>query len=408
MTALRTFDLGRRTDRWTTRAASAALQSWPAWIAVLCALALSILGIYAIDVAETLRPTPGESALSSAALRQLAFLVVAIAGAAIVALPHYRTLGYASWFLLGAAILLLLFLLLPFVPASIVRVRNGARSWIDVGPVDIQPAELAKIAYVIALAWYLRYRENHRTLRGLLPPAILTAIPVGLITLQPDLGSALLFIPALFAVLVAAGARLKHLALIVCLAALAAPASYPLLKPHQQARIVGLIKQVQGDTSRDQDINMQPVTAQRLIGAGGLSGVGDEKARVLLHYNALPERHNDMIYAVIVNRFGLLGGVTLLALYFTWIAAALLVAARCRDAFGRLIAVGVTGFIAAQVVVNVGMNVGLLPVIGVTLPFVSHGGSSMVAVWLMTGLLASVAMRQPPMSLRKPFEWADD
>jgi len=379
----------------------------PAWITVAASLALSLLSVYAIDVAVSLHAPVGLD-LAPTAIRQLIFVAAGLVAAVAICIPHYRTLGACSWVLMGAALMLLLFLLLPFVPASIVRPRNGARAWIDVGPVDLQPSELAKIAYVLVLAWYLRFRRNHRTFRGLLPPALITGLPVALIMLQPDLGTASLFVPALFAVLLAAGAKLKHLALVVCLAAAAAPAAYPLLKPHQKQRIVGLLLQVRGDTRADQDINMQSVTAQRLVGAGGLTGAGDAHARTLLHFNALPERHTDMIFAVLCTRFGLLGGAAVLALYIAWAAGALLTAAVCREPFGRLVIVGLVGFIATQVFINVGMNLGIVPIIGITLPFVSHGGSSMLTVWLMTGLILSIALRQASMPLRRSFEYADD
>lgn len=379
----------------------------PAWLTIGASLALSFLGVYAIHVADALKAS-GET-LAPAATRQAMYLGVGVLAALVIAFPHYRALGVASWVMLAASIALLIFLLIPFVPASIVRPRNGARSWIDLGPVDFQPSELAKIACVLALAWYLRFRSNHRTFLGLLPPAIITGVPVGLITLQPDLGTATLFIPALFAILVAAGARLKHLAVIVLIAAMAAPASYPFLKPHQQQRIKGLLLQFRGDTSADQDINMQSVTAQRLAGAGGAAGLPEPRARTLLHFNPLPERHNDMVFAVICNRFGLLGGVATLGLYVVWIAGALLTAASCREPFGRLVPVGLTGFIAAQVFINVGMNVGIVPIIGITLPYVSLGGSSLVTVWLMTGVIASIALRRPTrIMLRRSFEYADE
>src|SRR5262245_11385837 len=173
----------------------------PAWLAIGASALLSIIGVYCIDVAEASRAHGGE--LSPVALRQALYSLLALSGAVVIALPHYRWLGYASWVLMAFCVLLLVFLLIPFVPPSIVRARNGARSWIDLGPADVQPSELAKIAYVLVLGWYLRFRKNHRTMKGLLPPAFITALPVGLILLQPDLGTACLFIPALFAVLVA-------------------------------------------------------------------------------------------------------------------------------------------------------------------------------------------------------------
>lgn len=389
--------------RW---AASIAREIGPAWLTVLASLGLSLLGVVSIDVADALKG--GEAAMGVAALKQAASLGVGIGGAVLIALPHYRVLGVASWVLLGVSLALMVFLLVPGVPTSIVRARNGARSWIDLGPVDLQPSELAKIAYVLALGWYLRYRENHRTVVGLLPPALITGLPVALIMLQPDLGTASLFIPALFAVLVAAGAKIKHLAIIVLIAAMAAPASYPFLKPHQQQRIKGLLLQIRGDTSADQDINMQSVTAQRLAGAGMGAGMSEERSRLLLHYNPLPERHNDMIFAVICNRFGWTGGVMTLGLYGIWITGALFTSATCREPFGRLVPVGLTGFIVAQVFVNVGMNLGIVPIIGITLPYVSLGGSSLVTVWLMTGLVASIALRRPARGQRHSFEFGQE
>jgi len=379
----------------------------PAWITVFASLALSLIGVHAIDIGagSEARALTDLGALAS---KQLVFVGAGIIAAAAIAAPHYRLLGYASWVLFALSVLLLVFLLIPFVPTSIVRPRNGARSWIDLGPVDIQPSELVKIAWVMSLAWYLRYKKNHRTIVGLLPPAVITAVPVGLIVLQPDLGTACLFIPALFAVLVAAGAKLKHLAVIVLLAAMAAPAAYPFLMPHQKARILGLVLQYREDESADQDINMQSVTAQRLAGAGGADGAGEMLSRNLVRYNALPERHNDMVFAVVVNRFGLMGGAAILVLYLAWAVGALWTAGLCREPFGRLVPVGLTAFVAAQAVINIGMNLGLLPIIGITLPFVSHGGSSMVASWLMTGMIWSIALRRPRVTVRRSFEWDDE
>ncbi|MCE7973877.1 MAG: hypothetical protein DYG92_06040 [Leptolyngbya sp. PLA1] len=379
----------------------------PAWLTIGASLLLALIGIAAIDVGATATGHP-LSQLTPLAMRQATYLLAGLAAAGAIALPHYRWFGYASWVLLALSVGLLLFLLIPVVPSWLVRPRNGARSWIDLGPVDFQPTELAKIAWACVIAWYLRYKANHRTLLGLAPPAFITAIPVGLITLQPDLGSALLFIPALFAVLVAAGAKFKHLALVVLVAMLAAPASYPLLMPHQQARIRGMFMQLQGDDSADRDINMQSVTAQRLAGAGGIDGLGDGRARTLVKFNALPERHNDMVFSVVCARFGFLGGVAVLSLYVVWAIGALWTAGLCREPFGRLLPVAFTGFVAGQMFVNVGMNLGLLPIIGITLPLVSHGGSSMVTQWLMAGLIWSIAVRRPKVTLRKSFEWEEE
>jgi len=153
---------------------------------------------------------------------------------------------------------------------------------------------------------------------------------------------------------------------------------------------------------------MQSVTAQRLAGAGGAWGLDQARSRTLVRFNALPERHNDMIFAVVCNRFGFVGGVAVLGLYLLWAVGAVWTAALCREPFGRLVPVGLTGFILSQAVINIGMNVGLLPIIGITLPFVSHGGSSMLASWIMTGLVWGIALRRPKVTMRRSFEWDDE
>ncbi|MDX2018001.1 MAG: FtsW/RodA/SpoVE family cell cycle protein, partial [Planctomycetota bacterium] len=331
---------------------------------------------------------------------------IGIGAALLIALPKYKLLGYASWILAALNILLLGVLLVPGVPDWIVTPRNGARAWISLGPVDLQPSEPAKIVFVLVLAWYMRFREEHRTFRGLVLIGALSIAPIALIMLQPDLGQAMLFIPPLLAIFLAAGAKKRHLFAVLAAALLAAPATYPFLMPHQKARIVGLVKQIQGDRTADEDVNMQPVTAQRLIGAGGLTGAGEDLSRALIHYNRLPERHNDMVFSVVVNRWGMMGGLAVIGLSLTWIVGALATAAAAKDPFARLICVGASGFLVGHLIVNVGMNLGLLPIVGVTLPFVSYGGSSLLTMWVMTGLILNVGLRRPRAPGRPSFEYA--
>jgi len=387
-----------------------AIRVWnPALGVVAASVALSLIGVAAIDVSE-LRPDGAAAAawLSAMALKQLAFAAIGVVAALVVALPHYRLIGYLSWPLMVVVLGLLVFLLVPFVPESIVRPRNGARSWISLGFTDVQPSELAKIAYVLVVSHYMRYRTSHRKFLGLVAPGLLTLPVVALITLQPDLGTASLFVPALFAMLLAAGARIRHLVIIVVAAALVAPATYPFLRDHQKRRFVALVRQVQGDRSGADDINFQSFTAQTLVGSGGVSGNADGRARALLHFNRLPERHNDMIFSVIVTRWGFLGGLAVMGVYLFWMVSALATAAVCRAPFGRLLVVGLSAFVAAQMVVNIGMNLGLLPIIGITLPFVSSGGSSLVTSWLMVGLILSVGLHRPRPPFREAFEFGDE
>lgn len=394
------------------RAVAALSPANPGWLVFLASLALTGLGMYCIHISDVIVPAEAVTGNVRAGMggggvviRQAVYAFAGMLGAVIIAVPHYRSYGHFTTILGVLTVAILAFLLVPFVPTWIVKPHNGARGWINFGFADLQPAEFAKIVYVLVVAWYLRYRTTHRRFWGLVPIGLVTMIPVGLITLQPDLGGALLFIPSLFAMLVAAGARLRHLTIIVVVAALAAPLCYQFLRPHQKQRLEGLWKQFQGDSSADKDINFQSMTAQTLIGAGGTMGVSPEHSKALLHFNALPERHNDMITAVIGNRFGLWGIVATLALMLTWVVGALLVAASTKDPFGRLIAVGLGAFVGFQAMVNIAMNVGLAPIVGVTLPFVSYGGSSMLSAWLMTGLIINIAIRRPEPVFNQSFEF---
>lgn len=353
------------------------------WLGVGSALGLSLLGVAAIG---TTRP--------DLAAGQLVYLGVGLLGAGIVAAQPVRRLERLAWPLFVLTVVLMVFLLLPLVPESIVRPRNGARRWINVGVTYLQPSELAKMAYILAMAAWLQAGVPIRRARGLLATLAVTAVPVVLIMRQPDLDSALLFLPTLLAMLLAAGARARHVVGAVVVALALAPACYPFLMPHQRARVDALLSQFVGDTRLDNSTGFQSRRAMTLAGAGGVTGAG-ALAAPLVRYNRLPEEHNDMIFVVIVCRWGLVGGVAACVLGLLYGVSCLLVALRCGQAFGRLVAVGIGAMVFAQLGVNAGMSLGILPVSGMTLPFVSHGGSSLVSLWLMTGALLCVAFHQP-------------
>jgi len=367
------------------------------WIVVGAAAALSILGIVTI-----------QTAAPEQAVRQMAHLCIGVIAAAMITLPHPHWLRRSSPIAVVLVIMMLIFVLLPFVPESIVRPRNGARRWITLMGFDVQPSELAKIAYVMVIASYLRYRRNHRRLVGLLIPFALTFVPMALIALEPDLGTAMLFLPVLFAMLAAAGARMKHLVLIGALGLASAPLAYPFLQPHQKNRVQALYYQMRGDDRYVRTIGYQGNTAIMLAGAGGLTGVGAEASADLVRFNHLPEQHNDMIFAVIACRFGLLGALALWTLFLVAAVGGLLVAAQCMDPFGRLLVIGLTVMLFVQMLVNTAMTIGLLFITGLNLPFVSYGGSSLITAWLMVGMILNVGLRRPQYLERESFDFDDD
>ncbi len=369
----------------------------PGWLCVFAALGLNLIGIIAIATTQ-----PGYAA------KQSVFLFIGLCAAIVAAVPRYRIIHHFSVILLIFVIILLIFVLIPLVPDFLVHPRNGARRWINLGITDFQPSELAKIAYIFALASYLRYRSNHRSFRGLLIPLILTFIPVTLILAEPDLGTALLFFPTFFAMMLAAGSRLKHIVLIVSLGLAVAPTMYPFLQPHQKDRIQAIIYQIKGDDRYINDIGYQGHKAMTLVGAGGITGTGASLARDLIQSNRLPEEHNDMIFAVIACRWGFIGTLIVWGLFALFALGGLLTAILCRDPFGRLVAVGFIAVMFTQMIINTGMTIGLLPITGMTLPFVSYGGSSLLTAWLMAGVLFNIALRRDRTMNRPPFEFTTE
>ncbi len=389
------------------------LRPHPGWLTLISTLLLTLIGFAAI---HTIAPDEAASQWQRA-------LPVALVGLTICLIPHPKTVGLTSYLLLALAIALLVFVLLPGVPRSIVPIRNGARSWIDLGVMTFQPSELSKIAFVLAMAWYLRFRESYRTLRGLLVPFVIMLVPVALILKEPDLGTALLFAPTLAVMLVAAGAKLRHLSMLVGLAVFAvalnvaviaidpphlrqnaqgSPVAWlHVLKPHQEKRIAAMI----WPERYQKEEAFQSIVARRLIGAGGVTGLGAERAGTLVRFNALPEAHNDMIFAVIVCRWGLVGGWTVIGLYLVLTGSFVLAAARVKEPFSRLACVGFAGMIFTQAALNIGVSLGLFPTTGVTLPLISDGGSSLLATYMMIGLVLNFASRRPAPLARPSFEF---
>lgn len=375
------------------------------WYALIAALMLTWLGSHAI---ETVSPAHAQVQTSR-------WLPVALAAMALMLIPTPRWIGHMAYPILVVAVLLLIFVILPGVPRSIVPIRNGSTAWINLGFMMFQPSEMAKVGFVLALAWYLRFRGNHRSLIGLLIPFAIMFVPVLLILKEPDLGSALLFAPTLFVMLVAAGAKLRHLGTILGLSiaivgiigavTIYAPEPFQVLKGHQQDRIKAMYFDMMGDDRMTQREGYQQMVAKRMVAAGGTTGFGKERAATIIDYNDLPFDYNDMIFPVIVNRWGIFGGMGTMALYGVLVSSMLLVAARSKDPFARMSCVGFAGMIFTQASINIGMTVGLMPITGITLPLISYGGSSMLFTFIMVGLVINFAARRPQMLARPSFEF---
>lgn len=375
-----------------------------AWYAAGAAVVLTLIGVMAIHTAE---PAFGA--------KQLQWVPIALVVMVLAMLPHPKWIGYLAYPMSAVVLLMLVVLVLPGVPSSFVPRVNGAKSWYDLGFMRFQPSEVAKIAFVLALGRYLRYRESYRTLTGLLVPFCFMLVPVALILKQPDMGTAMVFAPTLLFVLVAVGAKMKHLMGVVGAAVLVVAINvamiyafpvdgHPLLQPHQVKRIKSMVELARGEADVLGDAYQQNV-AMNMVGSGGFSGYGAERSEVIVQFNHLPEDHNDMIFPVIVNRWGFVGGSVIVGLYLVIVLACLDVAARSKDPFGRVACVGFAGMVLTQTTINIGMTLGLLPITGITLPFVSYGGSSLLATFAMIGLILNFAARKPRLVTRPSFEF---
>jgi len=272
------------------------------------------------------------------------------------------------------------------------RVGGGARRWLFIGPFSIQPSEIAKLTVIIVLARYYSKvpTTNGYNLRELGKPMLLAAIPFVLILMQPDLGTAIHL--GLIAAAVTVFAKIERrtfIALCTTCALTVLAFWFFLLKAYQKQRVLTFL-----DPDRDPfGAGWQIIQAKIAIGSGMLSGKGLLKGT----QNALSflsEQHTDFIFCVLAEEWGLIGAAAVLMVFFIIIIWGLRVAHGCRDVFGMMIAVGITSMLCWQVVINIGMVMGLLPVVGVPLPFISYGGSSIVMMMICLGLLINIRMRR--------------
>lgn len=417
----------------------------PLLLATLALLCISMVTISAIGHPETDAPTETDVETAAAEriaapvsnryadywLRQAVYAAAGLACLVGVNLVDYRRIGPYSYAIYAIILALLMVLLLDkYIDLPFVPVINHARRWIRISlmgrdVVQIQPSEFCKVGFIIALAWYLRFRENYRTFKGLVGPFAITLLAIVLILRQPDLGTVMLLMPILFAMLFVAGARVKHLLLIIGMALLAAPILWQFMHGYQRMRIASVALQNEhvftaiqerpklaaylvGDTDRLRTWRRQEgyhlLHSKQAIASGGVWGYGFGKGPYL-RYDYLPERHNDFIFASIAHQFGLFGCAVLLLLYGVIIAAAMEIAWLNTDAFGRLVAAGIGAMFAVEVLVNINMTLGLMPITGLTLPLVSYGGSSMVVHLIAVGLLNNIGRDRPFSVAKKPFEF---
>jgi cell division protein FtsW len=312
--------------------------------------------------------------------RQAVYALIGIVALAFFSRFDYRRLRYVVPPLLLASFVLLAAVLV--LGTSV----NGARRWLTLGPATLQPSELAKFALVLWVAAYLSRSPAPRSLGELIRPiGIVFAAALALILVEPDLGTAISIVIMLAAVLVVAGTRFSTLAGAGAVAA--SIIGFAIwLEPYRRDRILSFLDPWQDP----QGAGFQSVQAMLALGSGGFFGVGLGESVQKVYY--LPEASTDMIFAIIGEELGLFGAFAMLVAFVVFGYAGFNVALACRDEFGKLLAAGITALICGQAAVNVSAVMGLAPLTGIPLPFVSYGGSSLVVMLASVGILLNIAV----------------
>ncbi|MCS6797349.1 MAG: rod shape-determining protein RodA [Myxococcota bacterium] len=352
---------------------------WPLFIAVAALAVIGVINLYSASSSESAR-------LAEIYVTQIYWLTLGAGTAVLVAAIDYRHYERLAWWLYGGATVLLGLVLL------VGKTIRGSSRWIEVAGFTLQPSEIVKLAVLVALAKVLHRdpRSEERSLRDLLAPGLVLALPMVLILLQPDLGTAVLLALIFATVMLLVPLRRRSLVTLLALAVGAAPLGWHfVLADYQRDRLRAFFD----PTTDVLDSGWHARQSLIAIGSGGLWGKGFmQGTQNQLHF--LPDQYTDFPFAVWAEEQGLLGVLLLLALYAFVVLRGLHVASLARDRFGAVLAVGVCAFLFWHTVINLGMVMGLLPVVGVTLPLFSYGGSNVFATLVGIGLLTNVSIRR--------------
>jgi rod shape determining protein RodA len=360
------------------------LRQWD-WVLVLSAVSLCLLGAALIWSATSARLVAGGQWSGTTAVRQVMNLVLGIGLCWVVSRLGHRAIRRYTPLLYAASLAGLVLVLSPLGSTI-----NGAHAWIRLpAGFTIQPSEFAKVAIIVGVALVLADRSptDAPDLRTLVRALAIAAVPVALIMLQPDLGTVLVILSIVVGMLAIAGVRLVHLLVLAALGAAAVAGAFVLglVDDYQIDRLTAFARPEEG--ARTFGYNTQQ--ARIAIGAGGLLGRGLGNGSQT-QGGFVPFNHTDFVFSVAGEELGFLGVSVLLGLLAVVLWRGLTIALRARDLFGRLVASGVVLWFGLQAFENIGMNLGIMPVTGVPLPFVSYGGSSMFAAWIGIGLLLNI------------------
>jgi len=347
--------------------------------------AVAIVIIFSVAMIDSSIAGNPELIENNAVERQILF-----AGIGFVIIILTTLFDYHLWSTVGKVLYVFIAIFLGIVAFGGEAAFGSAR-WLDVGFAVVQPSELAKITIIVVMAdFFAKNQERMKEISWIIRSAILTISLVALILLQPDLSTSITLLVIWAALLFASGLQVKHIILFVILGIILMIVAYPFLEPYQRARITNFFF-TNPDASFGEEYNVNQ--ALITVGSGGLLGQGyGQGTQVQLRF--LKVRHSDFIFSAISEELGFVGAVLLMLLMFFIIYRIMYNARLARDSYGALLCYGVGTLIAFQTVINIGMNLKLLPVTGLPLPLVSQGGSSLLSVMLGIGLVESVAARQ--------------
>lgn len=347
------------------------------WVLIACTVILTVTGLVLIR-------STGANNLQLVE-RQSLFMVVGVAAMVTMMSIDYRNLLDNAVFIYGGTVLSLVAVLL------VGQVHKGAQGWFDIGPMQLQPAEFAKVGVIISLAAYGSGQRNFLDVRRFAVVLILTAVPTALIFIQPDLGSALVFLAIVFAMLWIAGAPPRLLLALVVggVAVVMLSVRLGVLAEYQVNRLLAFTN----PDGKASGIAFNVTQSKIAIGSGGLLGKGLNQG-TQTQYGFVPEQHSDFIFTALGEQLGLIGCAAVLLVFAVMLSRIWRAAASARDTGGTLICVGVLALLLFHVFQNVGMTLGIMPITGIPLPFLSYGGSSTLTSFAAVGLVLSVEMRR--------------
>lgn len=349
-------------------------------VSTLLLLAIGLVMVYSASAVLAAQRFHGDALYF--VKRQLLWAAAGLGLMAVMLNYDYRRLQRWAKPGLWLSFLLLVLVLIPGIGA----VRNGSRAWLGIGSFGIQPSEFAKLGLLLFFASWLSQRQAliQHFRQGLLPPLLLVAAAVGLIMLEPDLGQSTVLMATVLLLIFAAGARLQHL---LALASLALPAFAVLVAvaPYRLQRIFAFLD----PWSYELSAGYQIIQSLYAIGPGGLFGIGLGHSRQKFLY--LPEPQTDFIFSILCEELGFIGGAAVLLLFLLLLWRGVRTAMLAPDSFGSLLAAGITGMIAVQVIINVGVVTGSMPATGITLPLISFGGSSLLLMLTSIGILLNIS-----------------